>query len=481
MDTITLTPGFGLYQLDLSSSSTATALGFGPGVTASDLIFTQTDYRSAVQSGQIVEWGQWTITFRNSSDRIVVARPFGPLDHLGGLDHLQFADGSSLYPAAILAQLRLTENSRYFVQGTSASDVLAGDARPHEILGHEGDDTLVSGSGNDTLCGGAGNDTYRFGATWGRDVIVHDTLSQERVEFTEGVSVSDVLALRVGSDLVLVRRSSDDEIRITNFFNGYLNDAQTVQSFTFADGTVWRYADLYHRLAASATPYGDELHGLSSEPALIMAGAGADLVTGGSRSDTLLGGGGDDTLSGGGGADVLQGGGGRDVLKGGAGTVFEFGRGFSQDTVQASGPIILRFLDGISSSDVEVVYRTLESPLIPGVLVLIHKASGDSVAVMPQPGQPDPVLTVVFDDGVTWAPADVAANTITRVVATGITQTGTEGADVLTATGWGDTLTGGAGADTYVLSGVGTTVSLQGQLTGEIDTLVFGEGVNPND
>jgi Ca2+-binding RTX toxin-like protein len=140
-------------------------------------------------------------------------------------------------------------------------------AKPAEVRGGAGDDTLVGPDFPCTLLGEAGNDTLRGGAA------------------------GDVLAGGPGIDTAdySLRSSS---LRIS--LDGKANDG------------------------AMAGPGGrPERDNVGNDVEIVRGGSGNDQITGNKWANTLVGGAGDDSLYGGAGNDVLSGGDGADLLSGG--------------------------------------------------------------------------------------------------------------------------------------------------------------------
>jgi Ca2+-binding RTX toxin-like protein len=129
----------------------------------------------------------------------------------GGVQVIQFADGTSWDVAQMAAR----------VQGI-------------DVVGTDGNDVLSGGAGADTLEGGLGDDTYQFGLGSGRDTIV-ETGGSDAVQLGAGIAASDVSFLQVGDDLEVDLAGVADALVVKNW---YLDEANHVKQFTFADGSV---------------------------------------------------------------------------------------------------------------------------------------------------------------------------------------------------------------------------------------------------
>jgi Ca2+-binding RTX toxin-like protein len=123
---------------------------------------------------------------------------------------------------------------------TSGNDTLQAGAGNNDVLNGAtatGNITFTAGTGNDTMMGGSGNNTYVLSGTGSAsDLIVNNDTgtNQSVIEFTAGVSPSQVALSQSGNDLVLT--VGTETVTVQNYFAGTGNDINAVQ---FADGTVW--------------------------------------------------------------------------------------------------------------------------------------------------------------------------------------------------------------------------------------------------
>ncbi len=203
-----------------------------------------------------------------------------------------------------------------FVSGGIGDDTLVGGDGNDNLFGDAGNDTMDGGAGNDVLEDGPGNDTYVFGRGYGQDVVYEwdpTAGNIDTVRFAADVSAGDITAYQdpMGG-LVLSINGTNDSLRVNGWFS---SDAQKVEQFAFADGTVWGANDISFMLSPAplVTPGDDEIDGTEGND-LIKALAGDDWVSGAAGDDVIAGGAGDDDLRGGTGSDILNGGSGWDTL-----------------------------------------------------------------------------------------------------------------------------------------------------------------------
>lgn len=227
------------------------------------------------------------------------------------LDGTEFADVIHGFSGNDLIQA-LAGND--WVSGGAGNDSLDGGDGNDTLLGGAGDDVLDGGVGDDRLEGGAGDDQYQLAAGWGNDHII-DSAGSDSVHF-DGVDPADLLLRRDNADLLVVNRTTGDQLRITGQFS-YLAGvvgASPIEEFVFADGTSWNYEAIKLK-ALEGTTQDDVIYGHADDD-VIEAGLGNDLVRAENGHDTLSGGGGNDSLFGGAGDDVLFGDAGHDLLNG---------------------------------------------------------------------------------------------------------------------------------------------------------------------
>lgn len=379
-----------------------------------------------------------------------------------------------------------------YLYGGSGKDNLQGGDGNDTLDGGDGNDRLSGGAGDDVLMGGYGRDTYIFAKGFGNDIIINgenynDYTNGDTVLFNASITTTDVTLVRQWEDLLIQVNGSEDSLRISGYF---MNDAQsgnTVETLTFADGTVWDI-DFVKEQVLTATPQDDVLLGYAGNDTInglegndsilgnggndtLNGGKGSDYLSGGLGSDTLRGDAGDDYLSGdeghdrlygGRGNDWINGGSGQDILDGGTGIdnlsgdsgadTYVFNLGYGQDTIYnydytnnaADNGDVVQFGSGIASEDV-VLTREADD------LVVRVEDSEDSLRVsnyfINDATESYAVSELQFSDETTW---DV--DTIKKMVLQSTDQNdvlyGYSGNEVINGGKGNDSLIGLAGNDT---------------------------------
>jgi Ca2+-binding RTX toxin-like protein len=430
--------------------------------------FQQNELRLTLENGGI------RFTFSTSSGSILDYAHSNGLYDLG-LDRIVFDDGSEWSKSDIYYWSH--QGSAFYAGGGSADTILGsfldqrlsggggadfidGRAGSDIVFGDAGDDVLALSQSNegdtDTLNGGDGNDTLSF-VDFGSSVFVDLVLNGGEAR----TSVS-------GTPI-----SSGDRLIAT------LNGLENVQGTAFDDVIAGDAGA--NRLRGEGG--NDTLDGRS----------GNDTLEGGDGDDTLLGYLGNDTLDGGDGDDILQGDLGNDSLRGGTGSdrieggsgddTYNYAVGDGLDVIVESvdgGQDTLR-LQGVLPAEVQLVVTD------DGLLVTRNASAGDQILIQRTGGslsyEQFGIERIVFDGGVEWS-ADFLRQKF-------ISDSATDGADLLIGTsasgemkgGRGDdTLDGAGGNDTFVYArGDGNdTISEITDYRGTADQLVF-TNINPGD
>jgi len=447
------------YGQDIVFDNDATAGNIDRVVFADDIT---PDHVSAVQSGSSL-----VLSIGGTTDTLTLANHF--LSTADRIEEIRFADGTVWTPAATPLSIR----------GTSGNDVLNGTSGPNIFEGL---------AGNDTMSGGAGNDSYRIFRGDGADVITDFDSTPgnlDRLVYGADILPSEIQLSRSGSNLVLRRSGSTDQVTITNYL---ANDGATPNSIEeirfLTDGTLWDVATVKSML----------LNGTN----------GNDVITGYASGDVLSGLGGNDTLSGNAGDDTLDGGPGNDFLQGGSGNdTYLLARGHGQDLVSdvdatAGNTDRIVYADDIASADVQAARAGND-------LVLKLNGSPDQITVsgyfVNDGANTSLIERVEFADDTVWDLATIKAMLITPTdgndeitgYATDDVLSGLAGNDTLRGAAGNDTLNGGAGndflygeggADLYLFArgdGQDTIENASFDGAGTNDILAFADDILPGD
>ena len=367
------------------------------------------------------------------------------------IETFRFADGTVLQWPAI--QLAILEASQ-----TPGDDL---------ILGTHFADVFHGGAGDDRIEGGNGGDTYHFGLGDGADVFQDRTTNllaegSDAVVFGAGIAAADIRITRYGTDhnsVALAIEGTTDSVSIENQFNyttiGFKE--YEVESFAFADGTIWTANDLRLHYIAQIQTTGD------------------DVIEGFWTNDVIEGGLGDDLLKGGDGSDT-----------------YRFELGFGADEIQES-------VNNVSYADSDtVVFGT-------GLLSTdaVFTRNGDDLTIS-FAGQTDSLLirdqfltmayfsgwsdieSFSFGDGVTLTDADIRVRLLAAASTSGNDIiVGFSTADVFDGGAGNDVIHGLGGGDTYLFgvgSGHDTIVeSIANVYENQPDTIAFGVGLDRDD
>ena len=154
--------------------------------------------------------------------------------HVGGGNdaiHLDDFDPGNVFGVHTVANFQ-------FDDGTSLtySQLIA---RGFDISGTDGSDTLAGTNVNDRFTGGPGNDTYLFGLGSGQDQIEDSDITagnSDTLLIGAGVAPDDLVVTRTNDALLISIRETQDQVTITNWFQG---EANRIERVLFADGTIW--------------------------------------------------------------------------------------------------------------------------------------------------------------------------------------------------------------------------------------------------
>ncbi len=318
-------------------------------------------------------------------------------------------------------------------------------------------DYFLLGDGALRYEGGMGRDVYFVGQMSG-DLIIEDVDhgSADELRFSN-LSSKEVVATRIGQDLILTGPGLGGSVRVKDHFLGELNNSgpgfvedKSMKAIIFADGVLW---DQFRTAMEVSDP---------QDSNNVYTGSGS--------------------------LDVLNGGKGNDVLQGGAGgDIYVFSKGAGDDVVNdfnasavlpsKAGLDFIQFTGDVTADDL-VLSRAGESDNL--LIELKNKdgsLTGDSVLVQGQFGGmrlnlgaflggidaslgidyigPNLIEKVLFEDG-SWLDYD-------QITARVLESARTDGADVIYGFIDADTIDGGMGDDLLI-----------GREGG--DTYIFGRG-----
>jgi Ca2+-binding RTX toxin-like protein len=322
------------------------------------------------------------------------------------------------------------------VVGADGDDTIIGDGQHNVLAGFESDDTIVGGGGKDTIFGGDGDDTLNGGAGAdsmiggeGDDTYFVDNAGDRVVEAAAGgddtviTSVSMALPLNIenifftGGAGIIITGNNQANIIGGGASNDTLSGGAGIDTVSYA---LANRAVTINLETNTATGYGNDVL------------SGFENATGGTRADTLIGNSGRNVLDGSGGADRMTG-------------------GFGNDTY---------VVDNVKDKVIETSNSTAA-----GALLLPGDPGGPALA-----GAAGVIDTVISAVNYSLATLQFVENL--TLDSSAARATGNALANKLTGNGGNNILNGGAGNDT--LDGKAGSDRLLGG-TGN-DTLVWGEG-----
>ncbi|UZA59054.1 hypothetical protein LP116_09975 [Moraxella bovis] len=403
--------------------------------------------------------------------------------------------------------------------GSDSNDLLtAVGMLDKDILeGHEGNDTLIAGSADSLLIGGTGSDTYIYKQGFGNSVIDNHDTSHGRLDVINitFANLADINYERQGESLVIRVAGESGTITVRDMFAG---DELTkhIDQIILKDGVI-TLSDIKKELL-KGTDNNDTIIGFGSDD-IIHARAGDDIIEGRGGNDIIYAGDGNNRINagagddiihllsgnnhayGGDGDDIIYSGIGNDKLEGGIGSdVYVLGKNFGKDEIINFNPNgqdkdVIKFTDGILLSHLDIK-RT------DNHLIINQKGTTNSIKVtnfFERDALGDfNVQQIIGADGnyltVDQIKAIVMQGTADDdnlyAYSEGSRLDGKEGSDRLIGNAGNDTLIGGtgndqleggAGNDTYLFElGDGKdTINSRDNNTNKIDSIVFGENINP--
>jgi VCBS repeat-containing protein len=455
-----------------------------------------------------------------------------------GIERIEFADGSSMTVGEAVA----LANADHVVTGTEEIDALTSGAGNDRLLGCGGDDVLDGGRGDDILLGGSGLDTYMVDANSGHDTIIETDVGQPTgiLQYKDATTAADLIFTRYagdGNDLVIGIAGADATVTLKDWFNPA--STARIDGIRFSDGSEMDAAALEAAIWANESapqvaaaigaqeaevdqtfswqvpggvfvdPDGDRLSyraslangdalpdwlvfdagtasfsgtpsvgnlgdyavrvtaidplgaEVSAEFALSVVTAPAMPLTGGAGDDALTGNG---TFDGGAGNDTITALGDNNTF------VYNLGDGTDHITTGGSGNV-LSFGTGIGVDDLVLGLGSLKLQIGTDPNDAIHFETFNPLNV----SGVQPFERIQFADGTSLTYADL--------IARGFDLKGTVGDDVIVGTNASDRMAGGAGNDVYRFEAAFglDTIDEDDATVGNVDRIVFGSGLLPND
>lgn len=134
----------------------------------------------------------------------------------------------------------------------------------------------------------------------------------------KGISQADLQFSRIGMNLVVRVKDTQDSITVNNYFFQEGKGGYQIDWIKFDDGSQLGVEEI-KRLTQLGTDGDDQLYAYGNEDTILNGGKGNDLLIGSAGRDVLIGGDGNDVLQGNDGNDSLIGGAGSNILYGGKG------------------------------------------------------------------------------------------------------------------------------------------------------------------
>ena len=391
-----------------------------------------------------------------------------PLDRLEPR-RLLASIGEGLLPPAAAAPPPSTVDGAQVLRVRDADGRFVGqDAGPVGFAYDPADDAVtlvVEGLGGDdviTLRADRFDDAAAGGRVRSEYLIVEGTLDLGAFDADQFLGIEPTFAYAVplaDLDAVVVRGNAGDDVLTTRVRDGDYADAAGRTPLTVSgldgDDEVAVYASSHALLLGGA---GDDVLNTDAAEARLFGDAGDDRLLGGDGPQAMYGGTGRDTLAGAGGDDLLDGGAGGDLAQGGDG----------DDTLHGAERRVL-----LVDVDIDI---DIGSPFVaPGTYDGDTLDGGEGVDLIRYDAVPTTPVNVDLDAGTATqaAATDTGGTTdVTDVLAEIEDVLGTDGDDTLVGDGNDNLLLGGGGDD--ALLGRGGDDTLLGNAGG--DTLDGGAG-----
>ena len=417
--------GYGAVAIDErdAESSPANSIHFGAGIVVDELsVFANAD-------------GDIHLSLGDGDDITLVGALLSLDGVTNGVQILVFDDGTSLSYHDLLLILRTA----------SAGNVV--------LYGDTDANTLDAAGIATTLVGNGGGDTFLYATGYGRVIIDERDAtgySNNLLQLGDGLGPANVTISGNAADDLFLDFGNGDSVTLKGALK--LGDAKGVtygiQEISFADGTVWSYADILDR-ATNASATNTSLYG----------DTGANTLAAQGLAHLLVGNGGGDTF-------VFN-------IGDGAVTIDEQDAGVNRNELTLGG--------GIYPHTLVVTGNDLGD-------LLIDLGSGDLITLKgallgtDAQGITHGIQSINFADGAKWG-----LNELLEVAATpSLTNTvlyGNTTANIFDSRGIASRVIGNGGRDTiYYNQGYGNLeIDEKDTSTNPYNRLIFGEGIDPTD
>jgi Ca2+-binding RTX toxin-like protein len=423
------------------------------------------------------------------------------IDGLGGVNTVSYRDMTSrvkvnlaLTGAQITRPDPYDSQSTYYgtddlrniqnVEGSSANDLLTGNAQANRLWGGDGNDTLngingdnylYGGRGNDNVYGGDGNDTYYWGQGDGSD-SVSDSGGLDKLVFTNLNQVDVSIGTDTFGALLIQTHLSAESLYIGNGAKQG-DESGWIEQIEFADHSTLDLANYIRQIYGSQNVTSNVTYTLGANELNLTLTGSADIDgTGNATDNTLTGNSGNNRLYGLGGTDTLIGGAGNDTLDGDLGVDFMTG-GMGDDTyVVDDGDTVTESAgegtDLVLSSVTYSLGNNVENLTLTGAAAINgtgnamdNVLTGNSAANVLKGGTGNDTYYVDNASDVTTEAASAGTDTVVSSInwtlatnlenltlsgSANINATGNTAANVLTGNAGNNLLSGGTGADTMI-------------------------------
>ncbi|MCV6577008.1 MAG: AHH domain-containing protein, partial [Cohaesibacter sp.] len=341
------------------------------------------------------------IVIASTGDSLTVADQFSSMKSHRGIEEIRFVDGTKMDRDAIFETILL-------IEGDGQENVLNGRAGrwDEELIGHKGDDTLN---------GAEGDDSYVYSLGDGNDVITDVDYNNSAVDkiVLHNITPADIVLSRGSNEALVITMPDGGSITIGEQFKYRYKG---IEQIVFDDGTILDRTQILERYLSDSSSDGD------------------DVIDGSYSSDIITGGLGNDTLDGGDGADSY---------------VYSLG----------DGNDVITDKDYNNSAVDKIVLHNIT----PADIVLSHGSNEALVITMPDGGsitigeqfkyRYKGIEQIVFDDGTILDRTQILERYLSDSSSDGDDVIdGSYSSDIIAGGLGNDTLDGGDGADSYVYS-----------------------------